>query len=199
MNANIPHYKRNRSSPSSGDKSDKSIAALIKKEMAKIPMSYNTKKSIDEYYKNAMNTINKKIKEELKAKKAVIVKKSKKRGGNSKMSKEEELSIIDNVIRSFIRYNNRLIREGVKYINRDSGSYRDDINAICQELKKLDYNVSSITDEKITLSLGSSTNQKNIYDTIDAAVSDIIQNIIYENHQSVYKKYATLYNAKDSM
>jgi len=37
--------------------------------MAKMPMSYNTKKSIDEYYKTAMEKINLKIKAAEKAKK----------------------------------------------------------------------------------------------------------------------------------
>jgi hypothetical protein len=43
---------------------------LIKKAMAKMPMSLDTKKSIDEYYKTAMEKINYKMKAAEKAMKA---------------------------------------------------------------------------------------------------------------------------------
>ena len=51
--------------------SGKSLTVLIKKAMAKIPATLDTKKSIDEYYKTAMKAINDKKKAEEKAKKAV--------------------------------------------------------------------------------------------------------------------------------
>jgi len=45
------------SASAASSSSDKSIAVLIKKAMAKMPVSLNTKESIDKYYKNAMNEI----------------------------------------------------------------------------------------------------------------------------------------------
>jgi hypothetical protein len=61
----------------SASSSDKSIAVLIKKAMAKMPMSLNTKKGIDEYYKTAMKAINDKKKAEEKAKKDALKAKEK--------------------------------------------------------------------------------------------------------------------------
>ncbi len=69
MNPNTLYYNRNSSSASSSS-GDKSYNVLIKKAMAKMPMSYNTKKSIDEYYKTAMEKINYKMKAAEKAMKA---------------------------------------------------------------------------------------------------------------------------------
>lgn len=74
----------------------KSFAVLIKKAMAKIPVTLNTKKSIDEYYKTAMKEIMTKMKSEEKAKRANAVVKgvkgktvnmSKKLGGNPEQMK----------------------------------------------------------------------------------------------------------------
>jgi len=65
------------SSASSASSSDKSIAVLIKKAMAKMPLSLNTKKGIDEYYKNAMKEIVLKIKATEKAKKDTLKAKEK--------------------------------------------------------------------------------------------------------------------------
>jgi hypothetical protein len=64
-------------SSASSSSSDKSIAVLIKKAMAKLPMSHNTKKSVDEYYKNAMKEIVMKIKATEKAKKDALKAKEK--------------------------------------------------------------------------------------------------------------------------
>lgn len=67
INANALYYNMvNMSSSSSGENS---YSVLIKKAMAKMPVSLNTKKSIDEYYKTAMEKINLKIKAAVKAKK----------------------------------------------------------------------------------------------------------------------------------
>ena len=44
----------------------KSYAVLIKKAMAKIPATLNTKKSVDEYYKTAMKEIATQMKAEEK-------------------------------------------------------------------------------------------------------------------------------------
>jgi len=76
MNANTLYYNM-PSSASSASSSDKSIAVLIKKAMAKLPMSHNTKKSVDEYYKNAMKEIVLKIKATEKAKKDALKAKEK--------------------------------------------------------------------------------------------------------------------------
>ena len=68
INANALYYNMvNMSSSSSGENS---YSVLIKKAMAKMPVSLNTKKSIDEYYKTAMEKINLKMKAAEKAKKA---------------------------------------------------------------------------------------------------------------------------------
>ena len=69
MNPNTFYYNRNSSSSASSS-GDKSYNVLIKKAMAKMPMSLNTKKSIDEYYKTAMEKINYKMKAVEKAMKA---------------------------------------------------------------------------------------------------------------------------------
>jgi hypothetical protein len=83
-------------SASSASSSDKSIAVLIKKAMAKMPVSLNTKKGIDEYYKNAMKEIVLKIKATEKAAKAKKVEKvAKKRGGG-----DDD----DKIIRDIIKY-----------------------------------------------------------------------------------------------
>ena len=69
INANALYYNMvNMSSSSSSG--ENSYSVLIKKAMAKMPVSLNTKKSIDEYYKTAMEKINLKIKAAEKAKKA---------------------------------------------------------------------------------------------------------------------------------
>jgi hypothetical protein len=54
---------------SSSSSGENSYPVLIKKAMAKMPMSLNTKKSIDEYYTTAMKKINLKMKAVEKAKK----------------------------------------------------------------------------------------------------------------------------------
>ena len=54
---------------SSASSGGKSLAVLIKKAMAKMPMSLDNKKSIDEYYTTAMKKINLKMKSVEKAKK----------------------------------------------------------------------------------------------------------------------------------
>jgi DsbC/DsbD-like thiol-disulfide interchange protein len=64
-------------SASSASSADKSIAVLIKKAMAKMPMSLDNKKSVDEYYKNAMKEIVLKIKATEKAKKDALKAKEK--------------------------------------------------------------------------------------------------------------------------
>jgi hypothetical protein len=64
--------------------------------------------------------------------------------------------LLQEIFKIFIRYNNRLQREGSAYINRDSGRYRDDIKYICQLINTLNYNNRrvDITNEEITMSLG---------------------------------------------
>ena len=69
INANTLYYNM-RNSSSSSSSGENSYSVLIKKAMAKMPVSLNTKKSIDEYYKTAMEKINLKIKAVEKAKKA---------------------------------------------------------------------------------------------------------------------------------
>jgi len=201
----------------------KSLAVLIKKAMAKIPASLDTKKSIDEYYKTTMKEIVMKMKAEEKAMKAALkakekvvekarkavakpkavkdsnaVKKPRKlyRGGMTEEDKKRELEIINNLFTKFISYNDRIMKEGSKYINTDSGSYRSDIKGICVELNKLFDEEISISDDDITSSLGSKTYVQNIYDFLDDRVKYILQHIIYDDYYSEYDKYVGRYNAK---
>jgi histone H1/5 len=68
MNPNTLYYNRNSSSSASSS-GEKSYPGLIKKAMAKMPMSLDTKKSIDVYYKDAMEDVHYKMKAVEKAKK----------------------------------------------------------------------------------------------------------------------------------
>jgi len=72
MNPDTLYYNRNSSSASSSS-GDKSYPGLIKKAMAKMPMSLDNKKSIDGYYKNAMEDVHYKMKAIEKAKKDAAV------------------------------------------------------------------------------------------------------------------------------
>jgi hypothetical protein len=123
MNANTHYY--NMPSSASSASSDKSLAVLIKKAMAKMPMSHNTKKSVDEYYKNAMKEIVLKIKATEKAKKEKAVKKprAKKVGGGINVGYIlQEFEIADQEIKSgyyddidFINSITKIINEIKKY------------------------------------------------------------------------------------
>lgn len=64
------YYNMRYVASTSSSSSDKSYPGLIKKAMMKMPMSMNTKKSIDEYYKDAMKDVDYKMKTVEKAKKA---------------------------------------------------------------------------------------------------------------------------------
>jgi hypothetical protein len=66
------YYNMKYMASSASSSSVKSYPVLIKKAMAKMPMSNNTKKSIDEYYKNAMMDVHYKMKAVEKAKKAAV-------------------------------------------------------------------------------------------------------------------------------
>ncbi len=119
MNANTLYYNM-PSSASSASSSDKSIAVLIKKAMAKLPMSHNTKKSVDEYYKNAMKEIVMKIKVTEKAKKEKAVKKprAKKVGGGINVGYIlREFEIADQEIKSGYYYDIDFINSITNIIN----------------------------------------------------------------------------------
>jgi hypothetical protein len=64
------YYNLRYVASTSSSSSDKSYPGLIKKAMMNMPMSMNTKKSIDEYYKDAMKEVDYKMKTLEKAKKA---------------------------------------------------------------------------------------------------------------------------------
>ena len=68
MNPDTLYYNRNSSSSASSS-GEKSYPGLIKKAMAKMPMSLDNKKSVDGYYKNAMEDVHYKMKAIEKAKK----------------------------------------------------------------------------------------------------------------------------------
>jgi len=77
INANVLYHNMRNSSSSSGENS---YSVLIKKAMAKMPMSLNTKKSIDEYYTTAMKKINLKMKSVEKAKNMAAAAEGKREG-----------------------------------------------------------------------------------------------------------------------
>jgi hypothetical protein len=124
MNANTLYYNM-PSSASSASSSDKSIAVLIKKAMAKLPMSHNTKKSVDEYYKNAMKEIVMKIKvtekakkEKAKKEKAVKKPRAKKVGGGINVGYIlREFEIADQEIKSGYYYDIDFINSITNIIN----------------------------------------------------------------------------------
>jgi len=158
INPNTLYYNMASSSSSSGDKS---YPVLIKKAMAKMPMSYNTKKSIDEYYKTAMKAINDKKKAEEKAKKAALKAKekavakpkavkglktakkprAKKVGGND----GKTMTIED--YEEYILDNYQKAHEEITYGEYDSDLFIDSINNIITTLKldvvKAHYNKDS--------------------------------------------------------
>jgi hypothetical protein len=106
--------------------------------------------------------------------------------------------IIANIFSNFIRYNNRLIREGSSYINRDTDRYRGDIRILCLLINLLNYNNRriDITNEEITMSLGSEKYIDNIYHLLDGFVVYILQNMILETCNDEYIYYVYQYNNK---
>jgi len=206
------------SASSASSSSGKSLAVLIKKAMAKMPMSYNTKKSIDEYYKTAMKAINDKKKAEEKAKKAALkaalkakekavakpkaVKGSKtakkpraKKLVGGGMTKQEELDIIDSIIMKFIDYNNMLVDWQQEY---KEGGYIDDIKELVRLINLIGYNETNIdiSNENIQKSLQDDYDMNEIYTAIDEKVVFLIQNIIHNEHRETYDYYTKLYNSK---
>jgi hypothetical protein len=155
------------SSASSASSSDKSIAVLIKKAMAKMPLSLNTKKGIDEYYKNAMKEIVLKIKAKEKAKKdalkakekvakkpAVSIPKSK-----AKIAKKRRGGYVDNVEENNLI--NKIIEQYNLTIEMIDGDFREtqkiaflklSIKNIILNLEKLKAEVNTINniDDKLT-------------------------------------------------
>lgn len=108
------------------------------------------------------------------------------------------MCLLQEIFKIFIRYNNRLQREGSAYINRDSGRYRDDIKYICQLINTLNYNNRrvDITNEEITMSLGSNQYVEHIYFLIDSYIVYILQNMILKTRNDEYIYYVYQYNNK---
>jgi len=137
INANTLYYNMASSASSASSSSGKSIAVLIKKAMAKMPMSYNTKKSIDEYYKTAMKAINDKKKAEEKAKKAALKAKEKavakpKAVKGSKTAKKPRAKKlvggtprIDDLVKLYMNENENLIDTAINEYdnNKDSNAF----------------------------------------------------------------------------
>jgi len=137
--------------PSTGGKS---IAVLIKKAMAKMPMSLDTKKSIDEYYKTAMKEIVMKMKAEEKATKAAnkatkavakgakgakgkTVKKPNKVGGGFELPTTKDFEDILYMFKLF-HYNgtniNNIINNMNSYLYSDT--YKKDLNNLISKINK---------------------------------------------------------------
>lgn len=141
INANVLYHNM-RNSSSSSSSGENSYSVLIKKAMAKMPMSLNTKKSIDEYYKTAMEKINLKIKAAVKAKKTAeaaekfIAKakmaaekakeKARKAVKGSKTAKKPRAKKvvggtqrINNLVKQYMNKNERLINNAIFVYNND--------------------------------------------------------------------------------
>lgn len=149
INANTLYYNMASSASSASSSSDKSIAVLIKKAMAKMPMSLDTKKSIDEYYKTAMKEIVMKIKATEKAKKAALKAKEKavakpKAVKGSKTAKKPRAKKVGGkdgktmTIEDYEEYildNYQTANEEIKSGEYDSDLFIDSINNIIKTLK----------------------------------------------------------------
>jgi hypothetical protein len=212
------------SASSSASSGDKSIAVLIKKAMAKMPMSYNTKKSIDEYYKTAMKAINDKKKAEEKAKKATLKAKEKAKKAALKakekavakpkavkgsktvkkprakklvggMTKQEELDIIESIIKKFIYYNNMLVDWQQDYKKK---GYIEDIKELVRLIDSIGYDETNIyiSNENILKSVKDDTEMDKIYRAIDDKVVFLIEKIIDRDHPETHDYYTELYNSK---
>ena len=198
----------------------KSFTVLIKKAMAKMPKTYITKKSIDEYYKTAMKEIATKMKAEEKAAKAATVKKAKtvmkpkKLVGGIGMTDEElknELEIIDKIMELFIDYNKEVseyrnsvgdakFEKGRGYFLSDK--YTDDINNLVAFLKSIqgikekidtdDILKDSERKEKIIISKESPIYRNRIYDALTVYIK-YIYIIIATRHPNSFNKYKTGY------
>jgi hypothetical protein len=196
----------------------KSFAVLIKKAMAKMPKTLNTKKSIDEYYKTAMKEIATKMKAEEKAVKAVTVKKAKtvmkpKKlvGGMTGEELKNELEIIDKIMELFIDYNKEVseyrnsvgdakFEKGRGYFLSDK--YTDDINNLVAFLKSIqgikekidtdDILKDSERKEKIIISKESPIYRNRIYDALTVYIKDTYI-IIATRHPNSFNKYKTGY------
>ena len=217
INANTLYYNMASSSSSASSSSGKSIAVLIKKAMAKMPMSYNTKKSIDEYYKTAMKAINDKKKAEEKAKKAALkaalkakekavakpkavkglktAKKPRAKKLVGGMTTQEDLNIIDDIIMKFIDYNNMLVDLQQEY---KKGDYEDDIKELVRLINSIGYDETNIhiSNENIHKSLQDDTEMDEIYRAIDEKVVFLMNYIIHNYNLEMYDYYTKLYNSK---
>ena len=183
----------------------KSFAVLIKKEMAKMPKTYITKKSIDEYYKTAMKEI-------ATVKKGKTVMKPKKLVGGIGMTDEElknELEIIDKIMELFIDYNKKVseYRKSVGDAKFEKGrgyflsdKYTDDINNLVAFLKSIqgikekidtdDILKDSERKEKIIISKESPIYRNHIYNALTVYIK-YIYIIIATRHPNSFNKYKT--------
>jgi len=214
------------SASSASSSGDKSYNVLIKKAMAKMPMSLNTKKSIDEYYTTAMKKINLKMKSVEKAKKMAAaaekakekaVEKARKAVAKPKavkglktakkprakklvggMTTQEDLNIIDGIIMKFIDYNNMLVANQQDYKKK---GYIEDIKELVRLIDSIGYDETyiHISNENILKSLQDDTKMNEIYRAIDEKVVFLIQHIIYNDHPETYDYYTELYNSKKTL
>ena len=215
INANTLYYNMASSASSASSSGDKSYNVLIKKAMAKMPMSLDTKKSIDEYYKTAMKAINDKKKAEekalkaaLKAKEKAVAKPKAVKGSKTAkkprakklvggMTKQEELDIIESIIKKFIYYNNMLVDWQQDYKKK---GYIEDIKELVRLIDSIGYDETyiHISNENILKSLQDDTKMNEIYRAIDEKVVFLIQHIIYNDHPETYDYYTELYNSKNT-
>jgi hypothetical protein len=156
MNANTLYYNM-PSSASSASSSDKSIAVLIKKAMAKLPMSHNTKKSVDEYYKNTMKEIVLKIKATEKAKKDALKAKEK----AAKAAKAKVVAKTTNKTKKHVGGGNAELIDRLKADNLQQFQNAHD-EIMLENIESFRANINGIISNIIVLK------GKNVYIDIDA-------------------------------
>ena len=108
MNADALYYNITRKPTST----EETYAYLMKQAMENMPDSLNTKKEVEEYFKNAMKIINEKKKEEDKANKAaakVAKKPAVKRGAKKEKEKEvddegNEIEVVKKPVSDYMKF-----------------------------------------------------------------------------------------------
>lgn len=139
------------------------LAIRIKEIMANMPNSINTKKEIDEYYKNAMKDIKEKNKEDKKEKKALPKKRVKKvevdDDGNEIVKVKKPL----NKYQKFIQDNRKKVKEENPGMSGEEiftlitemwRKHKEDIKDIVpsdEDDKKVDANKDSDSDNKVAV------------------------------------------------
>ena len=184
-------------SSASSSSSDKSLAVLIKKAMAKMPMSLDNKKSIDEYYKTAMKEIVLKIKATEKANKDALKAKEKavksKAVKGSKAAKKPRAKKVggsprnNDLVKVYMKQNERLIDDAIKGYDSDK-----DINTFVSNLSSinLDGEETSVATNIMRLLMNRVLADNDITKKTDVVTS------LYNSMKALKESYMSLKNEK---